>query len=87
MTFINQSSAETVAVASMRAMLIQAQSLDIMIGSLAPALGRSQIGGEMCEVIEEIANVYLDLSERIAAARAIPIRANDSTPSHIADCA
>lgn len=54
----------------MKAHLIQAQSLEIMIDRLLAPVSMLSDAGEIAETMEEIANIYLNIAERISSFRA-----------------
>ena len=56
-----------------KSQLICAQSLEIMLEGWLNQFASSSQAGEFCEILEETANIYLNISERISA-----LRANDA---------
>lgn len=62
-----------VGLAFVKAQLVCAQSLEIMLEKLLVPIADLPEAGEICEILEEAANIYLNISERISA-----LRANDS---------
>jgi hypothetical protein len=63
-------SSKALNVVFMKSQLICAQSLEIMMERLIEPLSSESISGELCEIFEDIANIYMNLSERISAWRA-----------------
>lgn len=53
-----------------KSQLICAQSLEIMVESWLTSIASAPNAGELCETLEEIANIYLNISEKISALRA-----------------
>lgn len=56
---------------SAKAQLIHVQSLEIMLEGHAEDVSKANRGGEFCEVLEEIANCYLNLAEKIECYRTV----------------
>ncbi|KAF0226914.1 MAG: hypothetical protein FD175_2890 [Beijerinckiaceae bacterium] len=59
-----------VGLAFVKAQLVCAQSLEIMLEKLLVPISGMPEAGEICEILEETANIYLNISERISALRA-----------------
>jgi hypothetical protein len=51
--------------------LVQAQALGILLEQFAESTSIEAVGAEIGEILEDIGNLYLDLSEDIATARSV----------------
>lgn len=54
-----------------KSQLIQVQSLEIMLEGYVQDISKVQEAGEFCEILEEIANEYLNLAEKIEKNRLV----------------
>ena len=66
----DNSSVREMGLTFVRSQLASAQSLEVIVEHLIGAIVEFGQGGEICEILEDIANVYMNMSERIAEARA-----------------
>lgn len=57
----------------MKSQLICAQSLEIMLDNFLEPVSTESTAAELCEILEEIGNIYLNISENISS-----LRANDA---------
>jgi hypothetical protein len=73
MNIFSLTDAKNLNIAVLKSQLVNAQGLEILLDSLIKSISKSNDAGEICEILEETANVYLNIAEEISSLRAQPI--------------